>query len=275
MVELVKHTKPNQGIGLATFVLEVPAYIWMELLTHKRFARNASSARAQSFNRHKAHGFYIAPQYYTKGSWMQPGKPLPDYINNRVRDRIESLYAYVLREVEAIQDEAGIAIANEQINRLLPISRMMRGVMTGTEEAWFALINLRKALTADILMQQVATEIESLLLNSVPEDLDIHIPFAPEVEDVPFQDVVLAAAARLARVSAGAPGPGQRSDLQLAEHLVKEKHWSPFEHIAVWTPDPQPSALCSVEREDTVYWSDDGKWGWENYRVLLQAEEQV
>lgn len=269
-VEPVLRTQPNgAGVGLATVIVEVPAYIWMELLTHKRVARNASSARAQGFSRHVRHGLYIAPRYYQADKWMRIGDPLADDVNDRVRDRIEALYDHIVGEIADIQHEAGVRIANEQINRLLPISRMMRGVMTATIPAWEALIKLRSAPTADVLMQQVAGKIESVLESMPVQQRNQHVPFAPDGADLQSDATWRIAAARLARVSAGAPGEGQRSDEELAQLLIADGHWSPFEHIAHWTRMPIPSALCS-DAADTV---DDSRswWGWQNYRAELES----
>lgn len=262
--------KSTNGVDLATVIVEVPAYIWMELLTHKRVARNASSARAQGYNRHVAHGLYIAPRYYEADRWMRIGASLADDVNDRVRDRIEGLYDYIVGEIAAIQREAGVRIANEQINRLLPISRMMRGVMTATLPAWMAIIKLRSAPTADVLMQQVANSIEGVLKSMPIWSADVHVPFAPAGADINSESTWRIAAARLARVSAGAPGEGQRSDEDLANLLIADGHWSPFEHIAAWMSDPIPNALCSAYDD----YGDDvgtGSFGWQNYRVELEA----
>lgn len=255
--ELILATRPpGTGPGLATFVVEVPAYVWMELLTHKRFARNASSARAQSHQRHAAMGYYVPAQWYRQGTWMSPGAPL-DYAHNaHVTDLVEEYYAEVEQRIAEIIAVSNGGIAKEQINRLMPISRMMRGVMTGTESAWRAMLALRNHPTADVAMQRLASLIFEKLSAADWKISDEHMPFG---------DDVMTAAARIARVSAGAPGAGQRSDIDLAHDLIEQRHLSPFEHCATWVSYPASSALCSTP--DDTY--DDR--GWENHRVVLES----
>jgi thymidylate synthase ThyX len=255
--ELILATRPQgTGPGLATFVVEVPAYVWMELLTHKRFARNASSARAQSHQRHAAMGYHVPPQWYRQGTWMSPGLPLDPASNDYVTRLVEEYYAECERRIAAIMIVSNGGIAKEQINRLMPISRMMRGVMTGTESAWCAMLELRNHATADVAMR-AAAEIIAQQLDAADWKISN--------EHTPFGDDAMTAAARIARVSAGAPGAGQRSDLDLAHDLIKQRHLSPFEHCATWVSHPAPSALCSTESDK----HEDH--GWENHRVLLET----
>lgn len=261
--DLVLATRPPErydgtvGPGLATFVVEVPAYIWMELLTHKRLARNASSARAQSHQRHAAMGYYVPAQWYRQGTWMSPGDPLPYHENSDVTALVNAYYENCERWIEAIIDASDGGIAREQINRLMPISRMMRGVVTGTEPAWRAMLALRNHPTADVAMQELAQQIDDALDAAQWVSAWKHTPFADDGD-------VMTAAARIARVSAGAPGPGQRSDAQLAQDLIDQRHWSPFEHCASWVHRPRRSALCSVDGD-----LHHGM-GWQNHRSTLE-----
>lgn len=80
-------------------------------------------------------------------------------------------------------------------------------------------------------------------------------------------------AARLARISNGKPGPGQRPDEALAADLRRDRHLSPFEHQARWVDFPLTSAIA-VKAED-FYADDNGVWGWQNFRSELEAEEEA
>jgi len=259
--QLLLATRPARStVGLATFIVEVPAYLWMELLTHKRFARNASSARAQSHKRHKSMGYYQPAQWYFGGDWMTPGAALDAERNAAVAAAVELFYADQLRGIERIQEVAGGRLANEQINRLMSITRMMRGMMTGTEAAWRAMLALRTAPTADAAMRDLAWDIQAQLDAAAWVDADHHVPYA-QLSDTTY----LAAAARIARISAGKPGPGQRPDEELGEALLRDGHWSPFEHIAQYTDLPRQSALASME--DDI---DARGWGWETLRATYE-----
>ena len=251
------HRDGTTGPGLATFVVEVPAYVWMELLTHKRLARNASSARAQSHQRHAAMGYYVPAQWYRQGSWMSPGDPLPYHENSDVIALVEAYYENCERWIELIIDASDGGIAKEQINRLMPISRMMRGVVTATESAWRAVLALRDHPSADVAMQALAQQIRGRIETAEWQTATRHVPFTDDGD-------MMTAAARIARVSTGAPGPGQRSDAQLAQDLIDQRHWSPFEHCATWIFNPKRSALYSADDDD------HHGFGWENHRVTLE-----
>lgn len=262
--DLILATRPHPhdykggvGPGLATFVVDVPAYVWMELLTHKRLARNASSARAQSHQRHAAMGYYVPTQWYRQGTWMSPGPVLDIDTNTTVTALVDAYYADAERRIAEIIAASDGGIAKEQINRLMPISRMMRGVVTATESAWRAVLALRDHPAADVAMQELAQQLRSGLETAEWRTGWKHLPFA---EDGDW----MAAAARIARVSAGAPGPGQRSDAQLAQDLIDQRHWSPFEHVAVYVMSPARCALASTD--DDLHHG----MGWQNHRSTLE-----
>ncbi len=260
--EIILATRPHNAVGLATFVVEVPAYIWMELLTHKRIARNANSARAQSHSRHAAQGYYVPDQFYRQGTWMSPGDSLDSPANLRVTMLVNEYYAECERRIVKIIEASNGGIAKEQINRLMPISRMMRGIMTATEPAWRAMLALRDHPAADAAMRIVASQIADALETAQWAAASRHVPFDAG-------DGLDCAAARIARITTGAPGAGQRNDADLAEDLRKSGHWSPFEHIAIWTRNPLPSALCSL-RDDLID-TDRFEMGWQSYRAELES----
>lgn len=261
--ELVLATRPphhrdgSMGPGLATFVVEVPAYVWMELLTHKRLARNASSARAQSHQRHAAMGYYVPAQWYRQGTWMSPGAPLDADDNSDVIALVDRYYGECERRIAEIIAASNGGLAKEQINRLMPISRMMRGVVTATEPAWRAVLALRDHPAADVAMRELAQQLRDKLDRAAWVSAMHHVPFTDDGD-------MMTAAARIARVSTGAPGPGQRSDAQLAQDLIDQRHWSPFEHCASWVHNPRRSALCTT-RDDMHY-----AMGWQNHRSVLE-----
>lgn len=271
---LVLATRPTglHSHGIATLVVECPVFVWTELLTHKRIARNASSSRAESFGRHAAHGYYKPDTFYAaSASGMGHGDALPDAVQADLDAWWIAYHADAYERAAALINglkAKGHTIAKEQINRLLPTTKMLRGVVTATEAAWAAVLALRTADAADPAMQDLAHKIKSAIAGADWQHSNMHVPCAPiAVTSDTFIEAATLAAARLARTSYGAPGPGQRSDAELAADLLAMGHLSPFEHCACWEDYPAPNALC-IHRDDKLR----GCYGWENHRAKIEEE---
>jgi hypothetical protein len=265
-----------------TAIVDVPLFVWVELLTHKRAARNASSSRAQSPKRHREMGFYVPDYFYFQGDGMKVGDALSDEHNAVLRTMWEEFHHALYDTIEEFQsllegylqaDGIHIPLANGIINRLLPTTKMMRGIMTMTEDGWKALLALRCHPDADSAMQQVATQIQDILTTCIWKASDYHLPFSTPnaTTEEAFRDQWKGCAGQIARVSYGKPGPGQRSSDDLATDLLNATpiHFSPFEHSASWTHHPLPSTLCS-KPEDCVLSPDGVVCGWENVRALIE-----
>jgi thymidylate synthase ThyX len=258
--KVVLATRPPEvdAYGLLTLELMVPSFVWTELLTHKRFARNASSARAQRTAKHVAMGYYRPTTFYRASKGMQAGEPVS---------------VTTAAEAEAVWDEAwrvasvfavalaDMGVAKEQANRLLPPIKLIKGIVTGTEAAWGAFLALRNNPAADTAMQEFARQVKDRL-NTVKWGRGrSHVPYGEGLRDLK------AAAARIARVSYEG-GKSVLADVALANRLIEDGHLSPFEHIAIWTENPTPSAICSRRDDYTVYGGT--VVGWSNYRSYLE-----
>jgi thymidylate synthase ThyX len=256
-------TRPALGVerGLITFRVRVPSYIWTEILTHKRLARNASSARAQTSQRHIEMGYYQPQIFYQQGKGMEAGDP----VDPQTQAAVEALWKgawsaasfYVARLAE-------LGIAKEQANRLLPPIKMVDGIITGTEDAWAAFLSLRLDSAADTAMQRFARSVAAVLPRLRWDYGLTHYPMVGGGEPV------IVGAARIARVSY--TGKSRGDDEALAERLLKDRHLSPFEHLARFVLNPRPSALASKDG-DYVTNPRGQRWGWENYRAHIESEE--
>jgi hypothetical protein len=279
-VELVKATRGSAGShnGLITFRIEVPIFVWVELLTHRRFSRNASSARAMGTTRYLDMGNYVPDTFYSGGKGMQSSDTPIKYQwlarflwNNAFKSA--SFYTRMLEK---------LGVAKEQRNRLIPPTKYLAAIVTGTEGGWKHFLSLRNNPKADKAMQFLAevadSNIKSLNLGNGSNRWiysDWHIPYDPMEGD--FQHRAKVASARIARVSYNRP-PNGKDDLTLANQLLKDKHLSPMEHIAVFVKSPGLSALC-CKPEDTIQagvgipaskygWLDS--WGWRTYRSMVE-----
>lgn len=278
-VDLIKATRGVAGSqnGLITFRIECPIYCWTELLTHRRLSRNASSARAMGTTRYLSMGNYVPDTFYSGGKGMQSSDTPIKYQwlakflwNNAFKSA--SFYTRLLEK---------LGVAKEQRNRLIPPTKIIAGIVTGTEDGWKHFLSLRNNPNADKAMQELAVEID-WIIRKLDYDSnnwtysDWHIPYSPDDGD--FEHRAKVAAARIARVSYNRP-PNGKDDLALANQLLKDKHLSPFEHIAVFVRDPGLSALC-CKPEDTLHtgiaipahkygWLSG--WGWRTYRSMVES----
>lgn len=268
--QLILATRPAEGVevGLITFLLECPVYIWTELLTHRLSARNASSSRAQSATRHQAHGYYTPPVFYEVGEFMQSGMALPLVVQAGVRQRWqdahEGMYDAV-REIDEYVKSFGLrGLSKEQINRPLPTTKMVRGVLTMTEAGWASFFGLRYHPTADTAMQILAE-----LIYDTPVEWQhglYHVPFSDGVvrDNGHYHTQAPIAAARLARTSVDRPKVG-KTDEELSQKLLADKHLSPFEHVCEFVELPLASALACRPAD-----LDKNGWGWQTYRSVVE-----
>lgn len=299
-VDLLKATRAigMKSHGLISFQIEVPLYIWTEILTHRRFARNASSARAMSTERYVNMGYYTPEYFYTQGKGMQSS-------NDRIKHQWLAVQVWhttmkICQFSTKILER--LSVAKEQRNRLIPPTKIVRAIVTGTEDAWKAFLLLRNHHTADKAMQDFARLIEyqisqisyyrsttiiasgefpqhlqqysipsgsAYVLNCTPELIDnwtyadIHLPFEGDTESI---------VAQIARVSyARTKG---KDDKALYDALWRDGHLSPFEHIAYWTSDPKASCFTTKDSEyaDIVNSRNEyeGFKAWESLRSRLE-----
>jgi thymidylate synthase ThyX len=295
--QLLKATRPlsRQKTGLISFQIEVPLYVWTEVLTHRRFARNASSARAMSTERYVDMGYYTPKTFYKQGSGMQSSnEPIKQqWLANLIWHTTTKLTQIGSKQLERL------GVAKEQRNRLVAPNKIVRGIVTGTEDAWQSFLKLRNHHTADKAMQELAALINSEIYRleywktdyvapsgvMIPASIDILVPASgyllvdmPKTYidnwtysdyHFPFEGEIESIVAQVARVSyARTKG---KDDKALYNALWKDGHLSPFEHIAYWTEDPKASCFTTKPSGDCdldVY--GDVFAGWESLRARLE-----
>ena len=138
--------------GLVTFEVIVPYFVWVEILTHKRLARNAMSHRAAGVKRFAALGFY-QPIFHGAGMGMNAAEALSDELQAAAQRVWETTGSVALTAVQELLD---IGVCKSEALRLLPANHMVKGVLTGTEDAWAKVLELRNSPDADPAMQILA-----------------------------------------------------------------------------------------------------------------------
>ena len=238
--------------GLYTMELVYPRYIHSELMTHRVFSRNASSSRATPVEK------------IIKEVWDNPVIPNEVYKNCKGMSGKEKLTEEKLTSFRIIwncaRDDAlywanrlnEMGIHKQTVNRLLEPFSFIRTIVTATEWSNFYHLRLSKSAQPEI------RDLANAMLNAqdkykFPPNYNFNdaywiFPYVSDEEsnELSTIDAIKVSAARCARVSYlqndDYTPADIKKDLELAEHLLKEGHMSPFEH--------------------QVYYSDNLPCGW-------------
>ena len=268
--ECILKTAPQkelENVSLVTCKVDIPYYIWVELLTHKRFARNASSNRAMPVEKNISNlGYYMPEIFLDQGKGMAADFPVDGDTQKEAEKIWESVWKYCSKKSLQLSN---LGIAKEQSSRVLPSFKMMRGLVTGTLDAWNKFYELRISPMADSTMQYFADVVMGSIDNAETRHGLLHLPFITdeeiEAEVFTADEVILVGAGRIARISYGDVAT-KKDDMDLGQRLKNDHHLSPFEHSAGWVEFPHASAVCS-KPEDMR-----DNWGWENARAYFERQ---
>lgn len=258
----------RKGNRVTTIDLTFPRFILAELATHRVFSMNSASSRAIPLKKMIASAWNDP---FIPILWMKDHKGMQgtEYFDSNVSKFILKnlwllarcfaiVFAWLLNKV---------GLTKQICNRLLEPFMWHSVILTGTEFENF--FNLRIHPEAEIHIQALAESMRGAMDDSEPvllSDGDVHIPFS-DMMDIPEDlgisakhwqhTLIKIAVARCARRSYETLGDNPKidykADINLHDRLLKMKHLSPFEHVAI----------C---REDTNYANFKG---WQSYRNAL------
>jgi hypothetical protein len=246
-VEVLADSVSEAGKRITTFLLTYPRSIHAELMTHRRFSRNASSSRAIPISKTLRQVWFNpqVPMYWgsakkgmQSGDELSRGKKLVAQVLWILLSRIAVITGWLL-------DKAGLH--KQFVNRLLEPWNTITVIVTSTE--WDNFYYLRCNPAAEPTMQALAMEMLRCHNESVPKLLrkgEWHLPLLQR--DEYFADSKLAKMASVARCARTSylnhdnSYPDHGKDFNLHDQLSGAGHWSPFEHQATPLDDPnQPS----------------------------------
>ena len=259
-VKVVKDSVYN-GNRLTTLELEYPRYIHSEFMTHRVFSRNAQSNRAipvlkqiERVEESTWFPIFMENQAGMTASTPLTGSKLKNAQNKWSMAKLDAIH-HALRMAE-------IGVHKQIVNRIIEPYSTIKVIVSATE--WDNFFSLRIHPAAQQEIFELATAMSKVLYSSTPKMVDVgnwHLPYIREDEEVlPIDIQKKISAARCARVSY-LTHDGQRDiekDLALFDQLAKERHMSPFEHVA--TPDTN-------ERTSNFI-------GWKQSRWYLEREIQ-
>jgi hypothetical protein len=239
------------GVRLTTLVIHAPRFILPSLLTHRALSRNAASSRAIPVAKMIAavEADPFIPQDVYKNC---PGMQGRDPLSRQEWAEFEFTWRDMRNHaVNAAWNLAQRGIHKQTVNRLLEPFAWTTVVVTATD--WKNFFALRCHPDAQPEMQKVATLMRDAMAGSEPEKIGAsgwsiymwHLPFMRDEDRAAWAasklsaaDLRLMSAGRCARVSyLGHDGKRDPyADIALAQRLIKDRHMSPFEHVA--TPAP-------------------------------------
>lgn len=220
---------------LITLQLLYPRFIHAELMTHRVFARNASSSRAIPIKKmiQAIRDNPATPLFWGRN---QPGMVAEEEIDPPAKALAEVWWTDAMFDMISIVEKLdGIGVHKQTANRLLEPFQLMRTVVTATDWDNFICLRCHSAAQPEFrhLAQLMRDAIDDTRFTTLPPGA-WHTPYYPlhTTEDMAS---ALASAARCARVSYlnhDGEVPSLEEDLKLANRLARDGHMSPFEHVA-------------------------------------------
>lgn len=220
------------GTRLTSVILRYPLFVHAEVLTHRVLARNGASSRALSRASRRKEAVILPLHWGAEQRGMSADHELSKESIEYCMQRWEEVMAYAHA---AHEDFERVGLHKQTANRILNSFLPMETLITATEAGWVSFLQQR---TADDVQPELRYVARMLLKNvavAVPTELgwgEVHMPFSDDIRDHP--EAPLVSAGRCARVSylnherGGIP----EYDVRLARRLIRDGHWSPFEHVA-------------------------------------------
>ena len=259
----------RDGQRITTMQLRYWRAIHAELLTHRRFSRNASSSRAipiQKFVEQVETDLAMPSYWAANQSGMSPTQEVEN------KEAAENWWRECAN-LAARQARIGadLGLGKQVVNRVLEPYQYITVLVTSTE--WDNFFALRTDPAAQQEIQELANAMKSALENSTPVERNFHLPYVTDEEigfldgDLDlfrFTDLAKLSAARCCRVSYnkldGSPS-SFAEDMQRFERLVDPSHplhASPLEHQAV--------ADRNAQSRNFVGWTQFREM-WENQHI--------
>jgi thymidylate synthase ThyX len=213
---------------LTSLKVRFPHIILPQVLTHRVFSRNTSSSRAIPVARLIADverdPFIPREWRYSADRGMQPGEVMSKH------DSRLALFCWK-NAMERAMIEAGalavIGASKEHSNRALEPYAHVSMIITATE--WGNFLKLRLDSHSQIEIRDLAEAIRDAMAASAPKAVrvgDWHMPYGDSNDR-------MQSAACCARISYDSHDGGKatpKANLRLADGLMADGHWSPFEH---------------------------------------------
>lgn len=227
------------GQRITTLQVKFPRIVLPELSRHRVFSFNSASSRAIPS---KKLIDAVDADPFAPAEWRanQRGMSAGDVISeaNQYEADLEWNKACD-NAVNSARILAGLGVHKQWTNRLIEPFMWVEIVLTSTQ--WKNFFALRCHDAAQPEIRTIAEMIRDEMATTTPRKLnpgEWHVPFGSDYaelsEKLGKRQAQMVAAGRIARISY-LTHDGKRNydeDLRLANDLVNQGHWSPFEHLA-------------------------------------------
>lgn len=231
--EIICDSVNKFGNRLTTMVVTYPRIVLSELNTHRAISKSTASSRAIPIKKQidKVRLRPFIPSWIGRS---QAGMQAAEEVCEEDQDRFKQNWLLAANDacsIAATLDRIGI---HKQItNRLLEPFSYVTTILSATD--WHNFFYLRCSLSAQPEIMALAFKMLQAYLGSTPNRSDVHIPYSDRMEPgLTEEQKTLVAVARCARISyENHDGKiNSEDDIRLANSLIKNKHMSPFEHVA-------------------------------------------
>lgn len=258
---------------ITTLQLRLPRFILSQLNKHRAFSNNAASSRAIPVTKmieQVVNDPVIPIHWGANQAGMVADKELSEADIQECRHLWLSARDAAVEYAKMFADKG---LHKQVANRLLESFMWSDVLITATE--WDNFFNLRLAYDSQPEMQELARLMKRAMDESTPSETPYHLPYIRDEEiaacleaapikstHLPPEDFFKLApisAARCARVSYRNHDNSEcvvEKDKQLADTLRAAKHFTPFEHQAMW---------IGGTAQNTANFK-----GWQSHRVFLE-----
>jgi thymidylate synthase ThyX len=221
---------------ITSFVLTYPRFIHSELMTHRMFSRNAASSRAIPISKF-IEDVLTDPALPIHWGANQKGMQADNEVDEATKIKAMQIWNEardsVVSQAKQLND---LGIHKQIANRLMEPFFHITTLVTATEYENFFKLRAHSAAQPEI--RELAYKMQDALKESIPENKiegEWHIPFGDKfTAGLSIEQKLKVATARAARVSYKTFDGEINYDKDYALHdqLLKEGHYSPFEHCA-------------------------------------------
>jgi thymidylate synthase ThyX len=250
---------------LTTIEFVAPRCILAQFNTHRVFSRNAASSRAIPVS--KILTKVIETPFIPIWNLNKPGMQGNPNVPAEKIELFDRIWLEARDSAVRHAEELAKAGAHKQsVNRLLEPFSYFKGLVSSTK--WDNFISLREDDAAQPEIATLATAIREALEGSTPNLVKRgwHLPYvlSYELELYDTATLLKISVARCARVSYKTFDEDKLStsekDILLANQLLTDRHFSPFEHQAYATSNPSEHNFGNFS-------------GWEQYRKYLENSQ--
>lgn len=257
---------------ICTLVVELPLFIWAQMLTHRDFSRNGASARAIPVNTliQQTIDNKVTPVYWGTN---QPGMQANSELSKKDKATANRAWRFAAKDARRAARRLAAVGAHKQIaNRVLAPFSHIRVVITSTE--WDNFYALRDHEDAQPEIEAVAKAMRKAMSESTPMPLkrgEWHLPFIntlrtkqgklhyySEGDRVTLEQAKKISASCCAQASYRKLDFSIRKAFSIFDSLVGSEplHVSPFEHQA------KAKIIPFMRSRNFV--------GWQQYRVEIE-----